>query len=129
VRLSRQLLSYGLIGVLSNGLLYACYLGLTALGVSPSLAMTVCYVGGIALSYVLNGRLTFRHGARFDASLLRFILAYVAGYGFNLAGLRLGVEVMGWPHQGVQFVLILLTAALLFVLQKFWVFPSSSMPS
>lgn len=126
--LSRQLFSYGLIGVLTNGLLYGCYLGLTTLAVAPSLAMTVCYVGGIVLSYQLNGRLTFRHGAGFDATLLRFILAYAAGYGFNLAGLQVGVEVMGLPHQGVQFVLILLTAALLFVLQKFWIFPSASAP-
>lgn len=121
--------SYGLIGVVSNGLLYVGYLGLTALSVAPPLAMTVCYVGGIVLSYLLNGRLTFRHGAGFDATFLRFILACLAGYGFNLAGLRLGVEMMGWPHQGVQFVMILLTAALLFVLQKFWVFPSAATPS
>ncbi|MBI3350620.1 MAG: GtrA family protein [Burkholderiales bacterium] len=127
--LSRQVFSYGLIGVLTNGMLYGCYLGLTTLDFAPSLAMTICYVGGIVLSYLLNGRLTFRHGAGFDATLLRFILAYVVGYGFNLAGLRFGVSVMGLPHQGVQFVLILLTAALLFVLQKFWVFSSASAPS
>jgi putative flippase GtrA len=129
VRLSRQVFSYGLIGVLTNGLLYACYLGLTALGLAPAMAMTVCYVGGIALSYLLNAHLTFRHGAGLDASLVRFILAYLAGYGFNLAGLRWGVQVMAWPHECVQLVLILLTAALLFVLQKFWVFPSASAPS
>lgn len=129
MRLLCQVFSYGLVGVLTNGVLYACYLGLTALDVAPSLAMTICYVGGVALSYLLNGRLTFRHGAGFDATLLRFILAYVAGYGFNLAALRFGVEVMGLPHEGVQLVLILMTAALLFVLQKFWVFPSASAPS
>lgn len=129
MRLSRQVFSYGLIGIATNGLLYAGYLGLTMLSVAPSLAMTICYVSGIVLSYRLNGRLTFRHGAGFDATLLRFLLACLAGYGFNFAGLRLGVDVMGWPHQGVQFVLILLTAALLFVLQKFWVFPSASTPS
>lgn len=129
MRLSRQLFSYGLIGVFTNGVIYGCYLGLTALDVAPWLAMTICYVSGVLLSYLLNGRLTFRQGAGFDATLLRFVLAYVAGYGFNFAGLRLGVEVLGLPHQGVQFVLILLTAALLFVFLKFWVFPSASAPS
>jgi len=121
---SFQILQFGVIGLLTNGALYAVYLLLTRLAFPPLVAMTITFALGVALSWLLNGLITFR--ARLTRrSGFRMIVAYLGAYLSNLVFLWLAVHVFSLPHQWVQLVIIILLAILLFALQKFWVFSTA----
>lgn len=121
-----QAARYAAVGVGSNLTLYIAYIGLTSAGVGPKLAMTLVYALGVIASFALNKAWTFRHSGRIAASLGRYLLAYGAGYLLNLALLALFVDHLGLPHAVVQAAAILGIAALLFVLQRLWVFRSDA---
>jgi putative flippase GtrA len=118
----RQLARYGLVGLLSNALLYAAYLLLSAAGLDHKLAMTFVYCGGVVITFAFNRSWTFQHDAAAAATFRRYVLIYALGYAFNLIALWLLVDLGGLPHQWTMAALIVVTAALLFTAQKFWVF-------
>ena len=121
----RQLTKFGVIGVASNAAVYFGYLLLTISGLPPVAAMTVTFVGGVLISFYLNGRHTFQR----RTSRLAFIkmgLTYLIAYLLNLFLLWLSVYVFLLPHQLVQGCLILAIGLGLFFVQKYWVFKEPS---
>lgn len=123
MRTLQQLVIFGAIGIASNAALYAVYLALTELGVGPKAAMTAVFVLGVLCTYALNRRWTFRHDGAAARSAVRYAGAYLLAYAMNVAALALLVDVASLPHRAVMLGLIVTTAGLIFVLQKFWVFP------
>jgi putative flippase GtrA len=121
-----QLASFALIGLLTNGALYGFYLWLTYVGSTPLAAMSVAYVTGVALSFILNGRITFAGRSSGRQALVRFVVAYGFGYVFNAAGLVLAISGLGVPHYWAQLFMIGATAVFLFILQRWWVFRTPS---
>lgn len=119
-----QLARYALVGLASNAFGYLLYLLLTGLGLGPKLAMTLLYGVGVLQTFVFNRRWTFGHKGAFGAVFIRYCLAYGLGYIINLVVLITLVDRLGYPHQAVQGIMILLLALMLFILQKFWVFQS-----
>lgn len=117
-----QLLRYAVVGLTSNALLYLSYLALTRVGIEPKLAMTLVFAAGVTYTFFLNKRWTFAHGGSVSRTYARYWVAYGAAYGLNLGLLALFVDRVGYAHEVVQGALILGNAALLFLLQKFWVF-------
>lgn len=120
--LRAQLVSFALIGLLTNGALYGFYLWLTYVGATPLVAMSMAYVTGVALSFILNGRITFVGRSSGRQAFIRFIVAYGFGYIFNAAGLVLAISGLGVPHYWAQLFMIGATAVFLFILQRWWVF-------
>lgn len=121
-----QLVRYGIVGLASNVMGYLLYLGLTYLGMGPKLAMSLLYCVGVLQTFVFNKKWSFRfHGATTPA-LVRYATAYAVGYVVNFSALMLMVDQMGLPHQGVQGALIVVVAAMLFLAQRYWVFPQLS---
>lgn len=114
---------FAVVGLASNAVLYLAYLGLTAAGVGPKVAMTLPYAVGVLQTFALNRRWTFGHEGDRRAALLRYAAVYAAGYLLNLAALELLVTRMGLPHRIVQAAMILVVAAFTFGLQRSWVFP------
>jgi putative flippase GtrA len=117
-----QLVRFGTVGVLSNLVLYLLYLGATALGLGHKTAMSCLYCLGVLQTFALNRGWTFGHRERAGAALARYWALYGAGYLLNLALLYALVDLAGLAHQLVQAALVVLIAALTFVLQKYWVF-------
>ena len=115
-------LRFGTVGLLSNVVLYLLYLAVTALGVGHKTAMTALYCLGILQTFVLNKNWTFRHEGMLRTTLLRYWAIYLSGYFLNLIFLIVLVDLAGLPHQAVQAALIVVIAALSFILQKRWVF-------
>lgn len=113
---------YAAVGAASNFALYAAYLLLTYWGLASKVAMTLLYGLAVIQTFVFNKRWSFGSAGATGLQFRRYCLAYAAGYGFNLSGLLLLTDVLGWPHQLAQGILILVIAVLLFLLQKFWVF-------
>lgn len=125
-----QMARYGVIGLGSNAVLFFAYLVLTSVGVESKVAMTCLYALGVAQTFYLNKRWSFRHDGTHGAALVRYCLSYVLGYVVNLLALMVFVDWLGHPHQIVQGALVLALAVMLFLLQKFWVFrPNSSLPA
>lgn len=121
-----QFLRYAIVGLASNGVLYLAYLGLTAVGVGIKLAMTLLYLIGVAQTFIFNKRWSFDHSGANGLVFLRYCFSYALGYVINLMSLFVFIDVLGYPHQIVQGVLILSLAVMLFLLQKYWVFRSST---
>lgn len=118
----KQFSRYVTVGVISNAMLYAAYLALTALGVPPKVAMTVTYAAGIVLSFHMNRRWTFDITLPYGRSLGRYVMLYLSGYVLNYVGLALFSDVLGLPHQLVQITIMALLAAYFFVMFRLWVF-------
>lgn len=121
-----QFLRYGLVGLASNAALYLGYLALTAAGMEVKLAMTLLYALGVAQTFFFNKRWSFRHGGAHSTAFMRYCMSYGLGYVINFSALLVLVDRLGYPHQVVQGVLVLLLALMLFLLQKFWVFPANT---
>lgn len=120
----KQLLRYAAVGVGSNVAGYLAYLALTWLGTGPKLAMTCLYVLGASVSFVANRAWTFAHRGSIGASALRFAIAHALGYLLNLSILVVFVDHLGFPHQAVQAVAIVVVALFLFALFRAFVFPA-----
>lgn len=110
------------VGALSNALLYALYLALTALGADYKLAMTVLYGLGVAQTFFFNKSWTFGHRGRSGLPAAKYLLAYGLCYVMNILALVLFADYLGLPHQLVQATMICVVAAVMFLLQKFWIF-------
>lgn len=123
---ARQLLSYAMVGGLSNLAGYALYLLLTHLGCTPKLTMTMLYAAGAAIGFFANRRFTFRHDGHVGSAGIRFMLAHASGYLLNLALLLLFVDGLGFAHQIVQAIAIVVVALFLFMLFRSFVFVQRS---
>jgi putative flippase GtrA len=118
----RQLIRWLIVGVLSNAVLYAIYLLLTAWWLIPAAAMTTVYVLGVLLGFLAHRRWSFEHKGSARPAMVRYVAAYLLGYLVNLGGLEAGVRILGIRHELVQAVMIVVVAALMFLLQKHYVF-------
>ncbi len=122
----RQLLRFGVIGLLQNGIGYGLYLILTLAGLPPKPTMTFLYLAGATASFLANRRFTFGHTGKLTHAGIRFMLAHLGGYLINLLLLWWLVDQNGYPHQWVQACAIFVVAAYLFVSFRFFVFPAKS---
>lgn len=125
----RQLWRYVITGLGANALLYAGYLLLSNFGVGYKVAMTVTYCTSVLCTFVFNRRWTFGHGGDVPTALLRYVAIYALGYVANLAALSALVDVAGLPHRAVMAALIVISAGVLFLAQKYWVFPAATRPA
>lgn len=119
-----QLIRFGIVGLLSNFVLYILYLAITTLGAGHKTAMTGLFILGLFQTFFLNKRWTFQHYGSMRYSLTRYAVAFGGCYLFNLAILLVFVDYYGMPHEIVQGVAVVVVAILMFLLQKYWVFPN-----
>ena len=82
-----QLLRYGVVGVVTNALLFSGYLLLSTFGVGAKTAMSLLYIPGVLLGFLGNRTFTFRNGGRIPVSMVRYFAAYAFGYVFAFASL------------------------------------------
>lgn len=121
-----QLIRYGTVGTISNAVGFLLYLLLTHLGMGPKGAMSLLYVVGVLQTFYFNRRWSFRFEGAGANAFARYCMSYGAGYLLNFFGLWLFVDYYRLPHAPVEGVLIFVVASMLFLLQKFWVFPHPS---
>ena len=117
-----QLFRYTLIGLLSNGAGYILYLALTYLGGSPKITMTLMYGAGAAIGFFGNRSFTFANQGSIMVAGRRYIIAHCIGYVLNLSILMIFVDKLGYAHQWVQGISIVIVASFLFMVFKVFVF-------
>lgn len=118
----KELVKYAVVGICSNLVLYLAFVLLTNLGVGHKTAMTLLYLSGTFLTFILNRNWTFRHQGKYAAALPKYLITYFSGYVTNFCLLVLLVDKLHYDHRIIQFFLIFFVAAQLFVLQRTWVF-------
>lgn len=123
----RQLIRYGLVGVISNLAMYFIYLLLTYLGVEPKKTMTLLYVIGASIGFISHRKWSFAHGGNIATSATRYTLAHLSGYLLNWLILFIFVDQLGYAHQVVQGVTIFIIAGFLFLVFKYFVFSKQTM--
>ncbi|MBT2188979.1 GtrA family protein [Sphingobium nicotianae] len=121
-----QLLRYVLTGGFVTALQAGVYWSLAHwLAVHPQLANFAGYLVAVACGFVLHSRFTFRgHGAR-DNSVARgarFVAVSLLSLGLNAGWVWLCTQALGWPLWSPIPLMGLVTPALVFVLNRQWVF-------
>ena len=120
--ISSHFVKYLSVGIFSNGLAYAMYVGIVVLGVNPVASMTIVYLLASSFAFQVNKTWTFRSGARLDRAFLRYVVAQILGYITNLivlAGLHYGC---GVPYFVAQLFGMGIVAVVLFLLSRYYVF-------
>ncbi len=118
----RQLLRYAAVGLASNAAIYFLYLLITYFGGEPKAAMTFVYLIGASIGFFGNRKWTFAHDGNSTHAALRYGLAHLAGYTINFLILFVLVDRLGYAHEWVQALSIVVVAGFLFVVFKLFVF-------
>ncbi len=121
-----QVLRYGVTGLFVTACQAAVYWTLAALAnFHPQVANGAGYLVAVALGYVLHGAFTFRgHGSRDRPASrgLRFVLVSLLSLALNALWVWLCVTRAGWPEWTPIPAMLFVTPALVFVLNRQWVF-------
>jgi len=128
-RWKRHTVRFAVVGISSNLLLYLLYLIITSLGAGHKVTMTGLYLLGVAQTFFLNKTWTFAHSGKMHAALGRYLVAYAFGYILNWGLLYFFVDNIGFPHQLVQGIAILVVAIFMFIIQRYWVFSQKTTDS
>ena len=117
--LARELLRFGLIGILATAIHYSLLFGLVhGADVEPIIATTVGYGVSVIFSYILNRRFTFHVAGPVAASFAKFAVIYGVGLVLNAwivdalavddsvlaAQLVASTVVLFWNYLGARFV-------------------------
>lgn len=91
-------------------------------GVHPVLANASGYGIGMAVSYVLNRRYTFRSRRNHSASMPIFVAATLLCYLLNLICLQFTLGIMHWPAAIAQAAAVLAYTVSFYFANRYWVF-------
>lgn len=126
---SLQALRFGIVGLISNIVLYLLYLILVKLGADPKLVVTALYVLGLSWTFFFNKLWSFSHRGDWGRASVRYFSLYGGLYITNILVLVLLVDVLGLPHAFVQAGVVMVFIPIVFLMQRYWVFskrPASS---
>ena len=113
---------YLTVGALVNIGLYVLYLAITRFPVIPEVAMTIVYLVGIATTFHFNRTWSFRSQNSAIPSFIRYALVYATAYFLQLGLFFVFYKTIGWPHEAVQDLSIIVAAVFIFCCLKLWVF-------
>ncbi|MEW9920367.1 GtrA family protein [Marimonas sp. MJW-29] len=111
--ISKSFYRYGLVGILSNLVVYAVFVSLIRGAMSPVQAAAICYGLGLTISYFANRRWSFESTASHRSDLLRFLLAY--GVGLVATLIFISVLTLFLRPEIAQVINIGLTAVVIYV--------------
>lgn len=119
----KELVSFHIVGVVNTAITYGIYSLLLSLGFDYRAALVLEYCFGIAFSFVLNRRFTFRHEEKVTARMVASMIgSYLAVLALNFGLLLFFVERLGMNEYLGQLIALGFAVALSFAAQKFLVF-------
>ena len=126
-RFSRQVLRFGLVGVGATLVHLAVFAAVAeGLKISPQLANVAGFLVAFAVSFAGHAGWTFRDQIderRLQGGhLVRFFCVSLAGFVFNSAIVYLVTAVFHHPARAALVLMATLTPAILFILNRYWVF-------
>ena len=118
-----ELLRYGIVGLVSNGIAYGTYITITLCGITPEISAACIYLVGASISYLGNYRWTFDSRTPHAFVLPKFVAAHVLGFSVQLLVITYLYRKAGFAHQLAQLVAVGCVAIILFLSFKFFVYP------
>lgn len=121
-----QIVRYGITGLFVTACQAAIYWTLAArLNLHPQIANGIGYLAAVAIGYVTHSLFTFRgHGGESSHASrgVRFFAVSLISYVLNALWVFLCVTQMKWPEWSPIPAMIFVTPALIFILNRQWVF-------
>lgn len=121
-----QVVRYGLSGLAVTAIQAAIYWTLAApVGLHPQIALVAGFCVAVIAGYVLHGAYSFRDDKREDRSAgraMRFVSVSLVSLGINALWVWLLVTTLGWPEWAPIPAFVFVTPAIVFVLNRQWVF-------
>lgn len=117
-----QFIKCSIVGLIQNSAGYFLYILLTLSGLSPQVAVSICYPLGMALSFWGNKHFSFKSQAGTRRELYRYIASHICAYLTNILLLCLFVDAWAFDHRVVQLSLIAFNGLYFFFAYKFFVF-------
>lgn len=125
-RLAKEATLYGIFGVLTTVVNLATYHGALWAGMSYGYANGVAFVLAISFAYITNKLWVFQSQTEDLKSLLseigKFLMARLGTFVFEMAGLWLMIDGLGWNEWLPKYVMTVLVILLNYVLSKWLVF-------
>lgn len=116
---SRQLVTYGLIGILNTTVGLACIFLLMWLGVSVYWANFFGYALGLFISFALNCKFTFRqHHTK--TKFIKFAIGVMIAYLINLIAVYTVLQISPDSKHIAQLTGVIFYTIFGFLLNKFW---------
>lgn len=93
-----------------------------ALGFSPMVSNVVGYAVGFTLGFVLSKKFVFRSNGHFVAESVRYLVAFVISFLFNLLVLRLALVYLNFNAVTSQVAAAVSYTVLMYILTRLFVF-------
>lgn len=124
MNLGRQIIKFGLVGVLNTAIHYIVFLVLLRVAGAPLLlASAIGYVLASVNSFLVNRRWTFQvTGGGHVSQYVRFMAVYVVALGLNLVSLQFLVVVLHMRPEIAQALAIGASLGVNFAGNRWWVF-------
>lgn len=118
------LLKFGIVGVTNTAVDAMMFTLLVMAGVPVLIAQVISYSCGVANSYWLNGRWTFRDSARQGgrAKLIRFLLINLVVLALSSLVLMTLHDMLGWSLVMSKILATLIGMVVNYVASRYWVF-------
>jgi putative flippase GtrA len=123
-----QWLRFATVGAVNTLLSWCAYAVLVRLGLHYLLASGLAFALGIANSYVLNRRWTFRSRDRRAPEALRFVVVQCVGLGLDVSLLYTLVHDVRIHHLIAQALVFPVASTLTFILSRQWAFAGARSP-
>lgn len=121
-----QVVRFGISGLALTAFVSASYyLQVTYIAIAPALALTLATLVASVIGYFVHGRFSFRaHGTREKPAerFVRFLITNGIGYLLNLAFVFALIDLMHLPKWAPMIGFCLITPAVSFVFNRYWVF-------
>lgn len=120
-----QIVRYAVTGGLASFVNIGLYWVLAARGMDPNVAWTIGYAGGVAVGYTVHSRWSFRgHGRRDNLVRTggRFVVVSLVSFALNQLWVWLFVRHLALPLWSPYPFVLVVTPAIVFVLNRKWVF-------
>lgn len=128
-KISFQILSYGIIGILVNSSAYFLFIGLTRMGIEPKLSMSLLYITVVIISFFTNRKWTFTNKDKIHQTSVKFLMVYFFGYVLNYSLLYYFVDLLHYKYEYIQALVIIFLALFNFIMFRYFVFRSSLVPT
>lgn len=116
-----QLVRYGAVGVLTNGLGYALFLLILWVGGGHKFAASFTYMMGVVFSFWLNRALVFNSNLSVWVGTIRLGAMILVGYLINISILYGGTDLMGISPWFTQMAAIVIVSVFFYLANKFYV--------
>ncbi|MBD8837557.1 GtrA family protein [Paenibacillus sp. FSL K6-4396] len=116
---------FGIVGVANTVVDALVFALLAVVGVPVLIAQVISYSCGVANSYWLNGRWTFRDAARGDgdrAKLIRFLITNLVVLALSALILMTLHDMLGWSLVMSKILATLMGMVLNYIASRYWVF-------